>query len=91
MATIGDYQNASSAATSSLYDANILQLQNQTEQQLMNIQTQITATNMKEDMSRFKIMYDVQTKIQEMQQDMTLDRAKSQDKMFGKWDEFVKQ
>ncbi|MBQ7529009.1 hypothetical protein IJT10_03790 [bacterium] len=82
---------AFSASNSALYSAQIAQLQNQTQQQLMNINTEMQSTAQKGEMQRFQIMYDTQTKVMEMQQDMTLNRAKSQDKMFGKWDEFVKQ
>lgn len=79
------------ASNSALYSAQIAQLENQTQQQLMNINQEMQSTAQKGEMQRFQIMYDTQTKVMEMQQDMTLNRAKSQDKMFGKWDEFVKQ
>ena len=35
-------------------------------------------------------MSSMQPKIQEIQQDVTVNRAKSQDKMFDKWDEYIR-
>ena len=44
----------------------------------------------KSQMNRWKILQDTQTKIFEIQQDVTVNRAKTQDKMFGKWDEYIR-
>ncbi len=59
-------------------------------QQAQTIQTQIGADAQKQQMSRWKILQDTQTKIFEIQQDVTVNKAKTQDKMFNKWDEYIR-
>ncbi|MBQ7501175.1 hypothetical protein IJT93_12740 [bacterium] len=59
-------------------------------QQAQTISTQIQADAQTQQMNRWKILQDTQTKIQEIQQDVTVNRAKSQDKMFDKWDEYIR-
>jgi len=59
-------------------------------QQAQTIQTQIGADAQKQQMERWKILQDTQTKIFEIQQDVTVNKAKTQDKMFNKWDEYIK-
>ena len=53
-------------------------------QQAQTIQTQIGADAQKQQMERWKILQDTQTKIFEIQQDVTVNKAKTQDKMFNK-------
>jgi len=48
------------------------------------------ADNQKQEMRRWQIMQDVQTKKFEIQQDVTVNKAKTGDKMFGKWDEYIR-
>ena len=59
-------------------------------QQAQTIYTQMQADAQTQQMNRWKILQDTQTKIQEIQQDVTVNRAKSQDKMFDKWDEYIR-
>ncbi len=59
-------------------------------QQAQTIQTQIGADAQKQQMERWKILQDTQTKIFEIQQDVTVNKAKTQDKMFNKWDEYIR-
>lgn len=59
-------------------------------QQAQTIQTQIGADAQKQQMERWKILQDTQTKIFEIQQDVTVNKAKTQDKMFNKWDDYIK-
>ncbi|MGM9992346.1 MAG: hypothetical protein ACI376_05810 [Candidatus Bruticola sp.] len=59
-------------------------------QQAQTIYTQMQADAQKQQMERWKILQDTQTKIFEIQQDVTVNRAKTQDKMFGKWDEYIR-
>ncbi|MBQ7528537.1 hypothetical protein IJT10_01350 [bacterium] len=59
-------------------------------QNAQTIETQIQATAQKSEMERWKIMNDTQTKIFEIQQDVTLNRAKSQDKLYNKWDDYIR-
>ena len=59
-------------------------------QQSQTIQTQIGADAQKQQMERWKILQDTQTKIFEIQQDVTVNKAKTQDKMFNKWDEYIR-
>ena len=54
------------------------------------IATQIAANQQKSEMERWKILQDTQEKVFETQQDITVQKAKEQDKMFGKWDEYVR-
>jgi len=41
-------------------------------------------------MERWKIQQDQQTKIFETQQDVTQNKAQTQDKAYKKWDEYIK-
>ena len=66
------------------------QMINSDYQQAMTIASQMMADNQKQQMERWKIMMDTQTKIFEIQQDVTVNKAKTQDKMFGKWDEYIR-
>lgn len=59
-------------------------------QQAQTIQTEIMADNQKQQMRRWQIQQDTQTKIFEIQQDVTVNKAKTQDKMFNKWDEYIR-
>ena len=59
-------------------------------QNAQSIYTSVQADAQKQEMSRWKILQDTQTKIFEIQQDVTVNRAKTQDKMFGKWDEYIR-
>ncbi len=59
-------------------------------QQAQTIQTQIGADTQKQQMERWKILQDTQTKIFEIQQEVTVNKAKTQDKMFNKWDDYIR-
>ena len=59
-------------------------------QNAQTIYTQMQADAQKQEMSRWKILQDTQTKIFEIQQDVTVNKAKTQDKMFNKWDEYIR-
>ena len=56
------------------------QMQNNQFQNAQTIYTQIQADNQKQAMQRWKILQDTQTKIFEIQQDVTTNKAKTQDK-----------
>ncbi|MCD6310645.1 MAG: hypothetical protein J7M18_08005 [Candidatus Eremiobacteraeota bacterium] len=60
------------------------------QQNAMTIYTQTLAQTQKQQMDRWKILQDTQTKIFEIQQDVTVNKAKTQDKMFKKWDEYIR-
>ena len=66
------------------------QMQMSDYQQAQTISTQIAATAQKSEMERWKILQDTQTKIFEIQQEVTVNRAKTQDKLFNKWDDYIK-
>ena len=51
---------------------------------------QMAAEREKHEWTKWKIIQDTQTKIFEIQQDVTLNRAKTQDKIFNKWDEYIR-
>ena len=59
-------------------------------QNAQTIQTQIAASAQKSEMERWKILQDTQTKCFEIQQDVSVNQAKTEDKMFGKWDEYIR-
>ena len=70
--------------------ASIAQMQANDFQNAQTIYTSMQADAQKNQMNRWKILQDTQTKIFEIQQDVTVNRAKTQDKMFGKWDEYIR-
>ena len=70
--------------------ASIYQMNANDFQNAQSIYTSVQADAQKQEMSRWKILQDTQTKIFEIQQDVTVNRAKTQDKMFGKWDEYIR-
>lgn len=59
-------------------------------QQAQTIYTQVESMTQKQEMERWKILQDTQTKIFEIQQETTVNRAKTQDKMYNKWDEYIR-
>ncbi|MBQ7529008.1 hypothetical protein IJT10_03785 [bacterium] len=86
----GLIQAAQSFSTNLTATATAAQMQASAMQSAQTIYTQVAADAQKEEMNRWKILQDTQTKIQEIQQDVTVNRAKTQDKMFGKWDEYIR-
>ncbi|MCE1245109.1 MAG: hypothetical protein LWY06_10135 [Firmicutes bacterium] len=70
--------------------ASVTQMIQSDYQQAQTVQTEIMADNQKQQMRRWQIQQDTQTKIFEIQQDVTVNKAKTQDKMFQKWDEYVR-
>jgi len=66
------------------------QMQANDYQNAMTIAIQMQADAQKQQMARWKILQDTQTKIFEIQQDVTVNKAKTQDKMFNKWDEYIR-
>lgn len=70
--------------------ASVAQMAASDAQNAQTIYTQMQASAQKNEMERWKILQDTQTKIFEIQQEVTVNRAKVQDKMFGKWDEYIR-
>lgn len=70
--------------------ASMTQMVNSDYQQAQTIGTSMMADNQKQQMRRWQIMQDTQTKIFEIQQDVTVNKAKTQDKMFNKWNDYIK-
>jgi hypothetical protein len=66
------------------------QMQQSDALQQQTIQKQMEDDNSKQQMDRWKILQDTQTKIFEIQQDVTINKAKTQDKMYNKWDEYIR-
>ena len=52
--------------------------------------TEMQADAQKQTWQRWKIMQDLQTKINEIIQSVTLHRAQTQDKLFDQWDKYVR-
>lgn len=69
----------------------LIQMKMMDQQQAMTIQTQIMADAKKQQMQRFKIMYDTQTKIFEIMQDTTINKAKTADKAANMVDAYIRQ
>lgn len=59
-------------------------------QQAMTIGTQIAATARKHEAERWKLQQDTATKVFELQQEAIVFKAKAQDKMGRKWDEYIR-
>ena len=72
---------------------NIMAQQQLTQNDFQNAQTiatQIQSDAQKQQMERWKILQDTQTKIFEIQQDVTANKAQTQDKAYKKWDEYIR-
>ncbi len=70
--------------------ANWAQMQANDFQNAQTIYTQIQAQAQRQEMQRWQIATDTQTKIMEIQQETTVNRAKTQDKLFKKWDDYIR-
>ncbi|MGM9998770.1 MAG: hypothetical protein ACI38Q_05195 [Candidatus Bruticola sp.] len=70
--------------------AHLLQMYTNDMQNAQTIYASIDAQAQKSQMERWKIASDTQTKIFEIQQDVTVNRAKTQDKMFNKWNDYIR-
>lgn len=66
------------------------QMQANDFQNAQTIYTQIQAQSQRQEMQRWQIATDTQTKIMEIQQETTVNRAKTQDKLFKKWDDYIR-
>ena len=70
--------------------ANRAQMAQSDQNQAQTIQTQMQADQQKQQAERWKILRETQTKIFEIQQDVTVNQAKTQDKMFNKWSDYIR-
>jgi hypothetical protein len=70
--------------------AAVQQLMVSDAQQAQTIYAQSAADTQKQQMRRWQIAEDTQTKVFEIQQDVNVNKAKAADKMFGKWDEYIR-
>jgi hypothetical protein len=66
------------------------QMQQSDQNNAQTVQTEMQADNQKQQARRWQIMEDTKNKVFEIQQDVTVNKAKTGDKMFGKWDEYVR-
>ena len=66
------------------------QMQATDAQNATTIGVQIQADAQKQQMQRWQILEDTQTKIQQIQQEVTVNRAKTQDKIHDKWDQYIR-
>ncbi len=60
------------------------------ELQVEGVAMQMMAQRKKHEWEQWKLFQDLQTSIYETQQEVCLQRAKTQDKIFGKWDDYIK-
>lgn len=81
---------AAGAITNNANQAAILQMILTDMQQAQTIYTQIAADAQKQRAERWKIMQDTQTKIFEITQDVTVNKAKTVDKGFNAWDQYIR-
>lgn len=58
--------------------------------QSRTIYTQMAADAQKENAKRWKILSDTQTKIFEIVSDVTVNKAKTHDKLFDQWDKYIR-
>ena len=63
---------------------------NNTNIRVEEMQLSMAAESEKAEWNKWKIIQDTQNKIYEIQQGVAVDQAKTQDKMFQKWDEYIK-
>ena len=73
------------------FQASQMQMFMTDQQQAQTVYTQIAADAQKQRMERFKIMADLQTKIFEITQDITVNKAKTADKAYQQMDGYIKQ
>lgn len=66
------------------------QMQMTDYQNAQTISAEIASNAQKQEMQRWRILQNTQTKIFEIQQEVTVNRAKTQDKMFNKWDDYIR-
>ncbi len=57
---------------------------------MTHIQSKMQSDAQKQQMERWKILQETQTKIFEIQQDITVNKAKTQDKLYHQWDQFIR-
>ncbi len=86
-AIISSVSSWSSNMTNQVNAQNMIQT---TQIQVEEMQTSMAAAAEKAEWNKWKIVQDTQNKIYEIQQTVTVDKAKTQDKMFNKWDEYIK-
>jgi hypothetical protein len=67
-----------------------MQLQNTDYQNALTIESQMMAETQKQQMQRWEIAQDTQTKIFQIMQDVTSNKATTQDKAYRKWDEYIR-
>lgn len=55
-----------------------------------SVRTTIAANKQEEEMKRWKVLQDTQTKASERQQDVTVNQKKTKEKMFDHWQEYIR-
>jgi hypothetical protein len=68
----------------------MMQMQNEDFANAQTIATQMQTENQRQQMERWKILQDTQTQIFEIQQDLTAQKAATQDKAYKKWDQYIR-
>jgi hypothetical protein len=70
--------------------ASMEQLNQSDSQQAQTIYTQMASDSQKQQMRQWQIQQDEKTKENEIMQDANVNRSKTADKMFLKWDEAIR-
>ncbi|MBI3927715.1 MAG: hypothetical protein HY319_19400 [Armatimonadetes bacterium] len=76
--------------TNNANQAALFQMQATDMQQAQTIYSQVAADAQKQRTERWKIMSDTQTKIFEITQDVTVNKAKTADKAFNAMDQYIR-
>jgi hypothetical protein len=69
---------------------NAAQLAQTSQIEMEQTQMAMAAYRERAEWDKWKLLQDTQTKIYEIQQEVAINKAKTQEKMFQKWDEVVK-
>ena len=58
--------------------------------QVEKVITEMTAARIKFEWEKWKLQEDLKTKVYEIQNEVYLEKAKTQDKIMNKWDSFIR-
>ena len=84
MFMISEYANNASTSV------NAQHMLNSTNIKVEEMQLAMACESEKSEWNKWKLIEDTQNKIYEIQQDVIQNQTKTQDKVFGKWDDIVK-
>lgn len=86
----GNIMSISNAAQNLQNLSNAMTMVNNANIKLQENELSMAMAQQKSEWNMWKMVEDTQNKIYEIQQTVAVDQAKTQDKMFNKWDEYIK-